>query len=102
MSREPVGARYRWGVASRVLAAMVGGYAVTALLVSALARLLADGLGVTPATSVFMSAMVAFLIYALLVMWVFRVNSATRAWRGLVWLALPCMLLLALMPASGA
>lgn len=99
MSRKPsLAPGYRLGVASRALAAIAGGYAVTALLVAALARTLALALGVAPATSVFACSMAAFLIYPLLAMWIFRVARAAQAWRGLALLAAGSALVLWLTP----
>ncbi len=73
-------ARYRWQVFSRVIAAAIGGYA----LASALSALLALVWPLPRAEAVLASTMLGFVWYALAVMWVFSVRSATRAWAGMV------------------
>ncbi len=92
-------ARYRWMVASRTLAAVVVGYALT----SAVSILLALLLPVSKAEAVLASTMLSFAIYAAVVIWVFQARSATRAWVGLLVplavLSLACWLL---MPGGAA
>lgn len=70
---------YRLGVASRAVAAMLGGYLVTAQAMALLAVLL-------PATrveAVMSATLLSFPVYALAVMWVFATRSAARAWAGI-------------------
>ncbi|EWM46864.1 putative membrane protein [Bordetella holmesii 35009] len=86
---------YRLGVLSRTLAAIVGGYSATALITSALALLLSRS--IAPATSVLASSLLAFAIYALLVLPMFRVATALRAWIWVMaWAAGAALLLLLL------
>ncbi len=79
------GLRYRLGVASRAVAAILGGYAVSALAAAVLALYLPT----SRAEAALTGTMAAFLVYACAVMWVFAARSALRAWLGLCWLALP-------------
>lgn len=74
----------RVSVASRVLAAALGGYAL-----SAAATVLLGLLWPAPlAQGVFWATMLSFLIYACAVIWVFTTRTAMRAWFGLVALTL--------------
>lgn len=92
-------ARYRWAVFSRVIAAAVGGYALT----SAAIVLLALVWPLPRAQAVGAATLVGFAIYAIAVIWVFSTRSAWRAWFGM---ALPTAVfaLLAwwLLPGGGA
>lgn len=72
-------ARYRWAVASRALAAIVGGYVLSALCATALAL----WLPLARAEAVTAGALVSFAVYAGAVVWVFAARSAGRAWAGL-------------------
>ncbi|MFT0546012.1 DUF3649 domain-containing protein [Allopusillimonas ginsengisoli] len=64
---------------SRLAAAILGGYALAALLsVAALA------LPVRPSEAALIGMTASFLVYAAAVIWVFAVRSATRAWVGLL------------------
>ena len=89
MARLPLSetTRHRARVASRVLAAALGGYAVMALATAVLALLL-PRLGGTRAEGVLTASMLSFVCYASAVMWAFATRSATRAWFGLGALAL--------------
>jgi len=80
MSARDVSWSYRLQVASRVLAATVGGYALT----SALTVLLALIWPLPRAQAVLASTMLGFAWYTIAVMWVFTTRSATRAWLGMV------------------
>lgn len=73
-------ARYRLAVASRIVAAVVAGYA----LASAVSILFALLLPVSKAEAVLASTMLSFAVYAGIVIWVFHARSATRAWIGLL------------------
>lgn len=72
-------AAYRWSVASRVAAAVLGGYA----LASAVTVLLALLWPVPKAQGVLWATMLSFAIYTVAVIWVFCARSATRAWCGM-------------------
>lgn len=71
--------RYRLAVASRVLAAALGGYAVAA----ASTRLLSLTWPAPPSQAVMWASMLSFVIWAVAVLWVFATRSAWRAWWGL-------------------
>ncbi|MGY1489093.1 DUF3649 domain-containing protein [Methylobacillus pratensis] len=92
-------ARYRLAVASRIVAAVVAGYA----LASAVSILFALLLPVSRAEAVLASTMLSFAVYAGIVIWVFHARSATRAWIGLLVplavISLACWLL---MPGGAA
>ena len=72
---------------SRIVAALLGGYALAALFSVAV---LALPMRKTEAVLTGMQA--SFLIYALAVIWVFAARSATRAWLGLLIVAVPLLL----------
>lgn len=88
---------YRLSVASRALAAILGGYVLTALMTMAIAVYLPT----TRAEASLTATMLSFLIYGCVVLWVFATRTAVRAWLGivipsvvlgvLVWLQQPVM-----------
>ena len=71
---------YRLAVASRVLAAVFGGYLVAALTSVSLSL----WLPVARAEAVAIGMMSSFLVYLLAVIWCFACGSARRAWVGLM------------------
>lgn len=72
---------------SRIVAAVLGGYAVAALgSVAVLA------LPMAKPQAVIAGMLASFAIYAGAVIWVFAVRSATRAWAGLAVAAAPLLL----------
>jgi hypothetical protein len=80
---------YRWAVASRVLAAVFGGYVLAALSSVCMAWLLPMARG----EAVVSAMMLSFLVYLVAVLWCFASHSAGRAWAGL---AIPGSILAAL------
>ena len=91
-------AAYRWSVASRALAAIVGGYVLTSLIVLVLSLAL-PWIGVSQAEAVLASTIGSFLVWVAIIMAVFHARSATRAWIWLVGAALPMGILVwALLP----
>lgn len=71
---------YRAGVAARLLAAIAGGYVLTAISMSLLAVLL-------PASrvdAVMTATLLSFPVYAVAIMWSFAARTVWRAWAGLV------------------
>ncbi|XAH23548.1 DUF3649 domain-containing protein [Xylophilus sp. GW821-FHT01B05] len=86
------GLRYRLGVAVRAVAAMGGGYGLSALSAAVLALYLPT----TRAEAALTATMLAFVIYPCAVMWVFAARSAARAWLGLL---LPAVVLGAMLLA---
>lgn len=81
--------RYRLLVASRILAAIIGGYALT----SALSVLLALLLPVSRSEATLAATMLSFVVYAVVVLWVFAARSVMRVWLTLLVTALPLWLL---------
>lgn len=72
-------ARYRWAVASRAVAAIGGGYALSALCAAALSLLLP----LARVEAVLTGTLAAFVIYPCAVMWAFAARTAWLAWAGL-------------------
>lgn len=71
---------YRWAVASRVVAAALGGYALTSA-----ATLLLSVLWPAPqAQGVLWATMLSFTIYTVVVLWVCCTATAKRAWAGVL------------------
>lgn len=81
---------YRWGVLSRVLAAAVGGYVLTALVLSLLVVVLPG----SRAERVALTTMCGFALYTAIVIAVFSARSALRAWLLLLLPSLMISLLL--------
>jgi hypothetical protein len=77
----------------RVLGAVFGGYALTALAVSTAGAVMAR-LGLTRSEAVVLAAMAGFLIYLGLLLWAFSVQSLARLWAALLAWAVLLMLLL--------
>ena len=77
--RLSAGALYRLGVASRSVAAIVGGYVLAALVT----MLLSVSLPMARSEAVMTATLLSFAIYTCVVMWVFATRSALRAWLGL-------------------
>lgn len=71
---------YRLSVASRALAAIIGGYALTALATFALAIFLP----MSRAEASMTATLSSFLIYTCVVIWVFATRTAWRAWAGIL------------------
>lgn len=92
--------RERLGVASRVLAATVGGYALASLVASALAAALPLLTPASRADGVQIASLLSFAFYTAAAIWVFSTRSATRAWLGLAGVSLACALLLAVLPRA--
>ena len=74
---------YRWMTLSRVLAATLGGYVLSALVMSLLALLLPRVSGSDPASVVQITTLLSFVLYTAIVIWVFSTASTWRAWFGL-------------------
>lgn len=79
--REPA---YRWQVASRVLAASLGGYLFTAVTATALALLLPVLVGVRTAVSVLASSLLGFVLFIAIAVGVFSARSVGRVWLSLL------------------
>lgn len=72
---------------SRIVAALLGGYALAAL--SSVAVL---AMPMNKVQAVIAGTLASFLVYAGAVIWVFAVRSALKAWMGLVIAAVPLAL----------
>lgn len=73
-------------LASRIVAAVFGGYALAAL--TSVATL---ALPITKPQAVLTGMMLSFVVYTAAVIWVFAAPSARRAWAGLWIAALPLL-----------
>jgi D-alanyl-lipoteichoic acid acyltransferase DltB (MBOAT superfamily) len=67
----------------RVLGAIGGGYALTALSVVTAAAVLAR-LGMVRSEAVVLAAMLGFIVYLALLIWAFSVKSTARLWLAFV------------------
>jgi len=76
----PEALHYRLGVASRSVAAIVGGYLLAALST----MLLSVCLPMARVEAVMTATLASFAIYTCAVLWVFATSSALRAWLGLL------------------
>src|SRR5450830_1598292 len=78
--------RYCLDVTSRILAAIVGGYALSAVTTA----LLAVVLPMPRVEAVITATLLSFVVFCCAVLWVFAARNAWRAWAGL---AVPGVLL---------
>jgi len=69
-------------IGMRLLGAVFGGYALTALTVASAGAVLAR-LGVARSEAVVLSAMPGFVLYLALLLWAFSIKSVTRLWLAL-------------------
>lgn len=79
---------------SRLLAAVLGGYALSAALTAALTLYLP----IARTEAMLVGTLLSFLAYALAVMWAFAAPHALRAWSGLL---VPTLLLALLLAVPG-
>lgn len=84
-AKPPAGreAAYRWQVASRVLAASLGGYVFTAVTATALALLLPVLVGVRTSVSVLASSLLGFVLFIAVAVGVFSARRVGRVWLSL-------------------
>lgn len=94
-------ARYRWSLCSRVLCAVVGGYALTTLLTLSLPLLL-ERFGIQRAQTLFATSMASFWLYAGVILTVFHARSVRRAWLVIALACLPLLLVFAICRWLGA
>lgn len=94
----PLSRAYRLAVASRVVAAALGGYALT----SAATVLLALVWPAPQTQAMLWASMLSFAIYSVVVIWVFMARSATRAWVGVVSITAVLAALAWLLKSGGA
>lgn len=83
---------YRLGILSRIIAAVVGGYALATLATLAMAYLLPGEKGPALLTGILLS----FLVYGGVIIWVFAWRSVKQVWIGLVALMVPLVLVVLL------
>lgn len=81
MKTDRVDGRYRAAVASRALAAVLGGYLLASASTAALALALAQALPRIEA--VIWATLLSWLVYALSAGWAFWARNAWRAWIGI-------------------
>lgn len=92
-------ARYRWAVASRVLAAFVGGYVLSSLLLVLLSLIWP----LPQAEAIGASTMLSFIIYPLIIIWAFSIKRLRTVWLGMLFSGLLCFVLVwLLMPGGNA
>ena len=82
MNTARVDWRYRLTILSRTLAAALGGYALTAAFAGALSLALAQAMPRVDA--VLTATMLAWLVYAAAVAWVFYARPSWGAWLGML------------------
>lgn len=77
-------AKVHWSnVLSRVLAAAVGGYALSAMCAASLSRALPMMMSMDRSEAVLVGTMMSFAIYVAAIIWVFSTSGARGAWVGL-------------------
>jgi hypothetical protein len=86
MAQKPTPLSYRLGVASRAVAAILGGYALAAACTAALAV----ALPMKPVDAVMTATMISFVVYTCAAMWAFSARNALHAWLGIVLPAVIC------------
>ena len=84
--------RHAADLLARILAASVGGYALAYAFTGALALLLP----VPRPDAVYISAMLAFLLYVTVILWAFAARSVLRVWLVLLAATASCALVLLL------
>lgn len=82
-------AQYRWSVASRFIAAALGGYVIVTLLQPAFMAVLPW----ESYKSLLFASQTGYLYYTGVIVWCFAVRTARRAWLGLAVVALPLILI---------
>lgn len=79
-------------LAMRIVGAIAGGYALTALAVAAVSAALARA-GMARSEAVALCAMLGFVVYLVLLLWGFSVRRVSRLWLGLAGGAAMCAVL---------
>ena len=77
---------YRWTIASRAVAAIGGGYGLSALFCAS-AGLALTHLGVSHLNAVMTATMLAFVVHPIAAIWAFRARSTARVWLGMLVMA---------------
>jgi len=91
--------RHRFAVASRVLAAVAGGYALAAGFTIAAALALRE---LPREEAVMLATLPSFMIWAGAVVWVFSARTALRAWVGVLVPGVLCTLAIWWLRSGGA
>ena len=91
----------RWAVASRVVAAALGGYAVTALASWAFSLAMVRWAHWSRVDAAVTGGLASFALYAVCVITVFSVRSATRAWACMAVAGGALFLLALVLPPGG-
>lgn len=86
---KPMLSSYQINVLSRVIAAAFGGYALVNLSNLALSYVLP----VPQNQGLLFAMMISFFFYTGAIIWVFAVRTATKAWLGLLAVALPLLVI---------
>jgi uncharacterized protein DUF3649 len=86
--KTAVDTAYRWSVASRFVAAGVGGYAVVTLLQLAMNAVF----GAEGYKALLLTSQTGYLCYTGIIIWCFATRTATRAWTGLGLVCIPLLL----------
>lgn len=99
MAAQKLTSGYRWAVASRVLAAVAGGYTLCSVATVLLALLWP----LPQAEAVAASTMLSFTLYTAIIVWIFAVKRLKTVWLGLLAASLVCTVLSwLLLPGAGA
>ena len=77
---RPDGTKHRWGVTSRVVAALIPGF----LLTNTTGVLLSFLIPGEKFTGIAWATLLSFLLYAAIIMWVFHVDRLKTVWLGLL------------------
>lgn len=86
-------------ITSRIIAAVPGGYALSAALVAVVGGLL-SAMGLARSDAVVLSAMLGFVLYLLWLLWAFAERRLERLWGALACGLAVCFTLLQLIPAG--
>jgi glycopeptide antibiotics resistance protein len=82
-SKSGLTLQYRWQVASRTLAAMLGGFLLTSAFSILLAHLLMRG-GLLRPDAVATSTLLSFAVWCGLVLWAYQTRSVRRVWLNML------------------
>jgi uncharacterized BrkB/YihY/UPF0761 family membrane protein len=84
VKRIPITREYRLAVASRVIAAIVGSFALASAISIALAYVLMRFADMSRAHATATSTVASFLVWCALVMWCFHTASTRRVWLNML------------------
>jgi hypothetical protein len=87
--KATIDAAYRWGVASRFLAAAAGGYVLVSMLQVAFMAVLPTDYY----KALLFSSQTGYLYWTGIIVWCFATRTALRAWLGLAVVAAPLALI---------